>query len=609
MNIVKEGVLHKWTNYIYGWKKRYFVLHDNLLEYCKNKGDNLKGKISLQTLDIKKHAKKESELIVDTGVTKIHLRAASNKEAQEWLLVLKENKQKLVNESPVMQNRHASDDKNPASLSSKVSEMWKIFGMLSEGLEKVPDDYRRNCAEVKDLVGLCAIFKDFASEALSMIESEDARLHPGLASYDKKSNLDYLEKDSIASPKGQYEAYNLEPNDKEEESVEFEDAQSHASGDVVEEYVFPRRKGLPCLRNPNQKYNIWKVVKDSIGRDLSKMAVPVYYNEPISFLQRLTEDMTYNEIILNASELEDPCLRLAYIACFGVSSYVSTQLRTMKPFNPLLGETFELVRDGYRIITEQVSHHPPISAINCEHEKFYFWGNIDVKSSFKGTHLNCVVIGNYHIILKNTGDHFIWSKPQTNVHNIIFGKMFVDHYGKMEVLNSATQDKAILNFHKKGWFEKVSNAVDGIVTDSQGNQRYKIFGQWNEKMSVQDLKTNKVVVVWEKYPFPDNYDHNYFFSDFAIQLNMPHEYFSGLPKSDSRFRPDQRALESGDLKLAISEKHRVEEKQREARKVLEMKGIEYKPKWFGMHDGEWIYSGGYWEARENQNFDGWPDIF
>ena len=607
LDIVKEGVLHKWTNYLYGWKKRYFVLHDNLLEYCKNKGDTLKGKISLQTLDIKKHPKKEAELIVDTGVTKIHLRAASNKEAQEWFLALMENKKKLTSNSPGKTNRLSLDDKSPTTLNSKVTEMWKVFKMISESLEKVPESLKKTCAEVKDLVGLCAVFKDIASEALSLLESEDPRSGPSRRTYNKQMSVDYSEKDSIASPKNIFEPFVLE--DKEEESVEFQDAQSHASGDVVEEYIFPRRKCLPSLRNPNQKYNIWKVVKDSIGRDLSKMAVPVYYNEPISFLQRFTEDLTYHEIILNASEIEDSCLRLAYVACFGVSSYVSTQLRTMKPFNPLLGETFELVRDGYRIVSEQVSHHPPISAINCEHEKFLFWGSVNVKSSFKGTHLNCVMIGNYHIILKNTGDHFIWSKPQTNVHNIIFGKMYVDHYGKLEVVNSATREKAVLNFHKKGWFEKVSNAVDGIVTDSQGVPRFKVFGQWNERMSVQDLSTNKVTVVWEKYPFPEGYDHNYFFSDFAIQLNMPPEHFPGLPKSDSRFRPDQRALEFGDLKLAVSEKHRVEEKQREARRILEMRGLEYRPMWFTMHDGEWIYSGGYWEARDDQDYDSWPDIF
>ncbi len=35
--------------------------------------------------------------------------------------------------------------------------------------------------------------------------------------------------------------------------------------------------------------------------------------------------------------------RLIYIAAFAVSGYASTKGRTSKPFNPLLGETFELV--------------------------------------------------------------------------------------------------------------------------------------------------------------------------------------------------------------------------------------------------------------------------
>jgi len=44
----------------------------------------------------------------------------------------------------------------------------------------------------------------------------------------------------------------------------------------------------------------------------------------------------------------------------------------MKPFNPLLGETFEYEQDGFRLLLEQVSHHPPISALHCEHEKYVF---------------------------------------------------------------------------------------------------------------------------------------------------------------------------------------------------------------------------------------------
>lgn len=603
MNIIKQGILYKWTNYIYGWKKRFFVLHDNLFEYCKQQGQPLKGKISLQTIDIKKHPKKQSELIINTGVNTMHLRAADPKEAQEWYLALSKAKEVI---QPMSPTNIQGGQKTTENLAQKISELWKVYGMITEGLEKIPDIVKVNLAEVKDVVGLCGYFKDVASETLSLIEVEEVKCGITRRSQVRGQSMDFGDGPLVASPKAVN--FNVEDQAKSEESIEFQDAQSHAS-EEMEQYCTPHRKCLPYLRNPNQKYNIWKVVKDSIGKDLSKLAVPVYYNEPISLLQRFTEDLTYHEAILNACELEDPCLRLAYIACFGVSSYVSTQQRTMKPFNPILGETFEMVRDGYRAISEQVSHHPPVSAIHCEHEKFLFWGSVNVITSFKGTYLNCAPTGAFHIILKNTGDHFIWTKPQSNVHNIIFGKMYVDHYGKMELKNATTGDKAILNFHKKGWFEKVCTAVDGQIQDSQGVPRYKVFGNWNEKMSVQDLQTNKSTLVWEKYPYPENYDHNYYFSDFAIQLNLPPDLFPGLPPTDSRYRPDQRYLENGDLKTAVSEKLRVEEKQREARKLLEKSGHEYKPKWFVKDKNEWVYSGGYWEARDSISYNEWPDIF
>ena len=41
------------------------------------------------------------------------------------------------------------------------------------------------------------------------------------------------------------------------------------------------------------------------------------------------------------------------------------EFSTWKPFNPLLGETYELVNDQLELLSEQVSHHPPISANYC----------------------------------------------------------------------------------------------------------------------------------------------------------------------------------------------------------------------------------------------------
>ena len=54
--------------------------------------------------------------------------------------------------------------------------------------------------------------------------------------------------------------------------------------------------------------------------------------------------------------------RLELVATFAVSALASNFERMGKPFNPLLGETYELTRNDFRIVCEQVGHHPPVSA-------------------------------------------------------------------------------------------------------------------------------------------------------------------------------------------------------------------------------------------------------
>lgn len=83
----------------------------------------------------------------------------------------------------------------------------------------------------------------------------------------------------------------------------------------------------------------------------------VNFSEPLSFLQRLTEDFEYSECLDKAANAEDVYEQLAYVAAFTVSSYSTTTTRTLKPFNPLLGETYECDRRsdfGWRSLAEQV---------------------------------------------------------------------------------------------------------------------------------------------------------------------------------------------------------------------------------------------------------------
>jgi hypothetical protein len=100
-----------------------------------------------------------------------------------------------------------------------------------------------------------------------------------------------------------------------------------------------------------------------------------------------------------------------------------------------------------------------------------------------------------------------------------------------------------------------------------------------------------------------------------MQLNhLNNHLLKFIAPTDSRLRPDQRALESQNLKLAESEKLRLEEKQRARRKEYHAIGKIHIPRWFEEKIGEggekeYIYLGGYWEAREKGDFQDLLDIY
>lgn len=61
-------------------------------------------------------------------------------------------------------------------------------------------------------------------------------------------------------------------------------------------------------------FSIWSVLRNCIGKELSKITMPVVFNEPLSFLQRMTEYMEYAKLLRIASEQEDPLERMKFVA-------------------------------------------------------------------------------------------------------------------------------------------------------------------------------------------------------------------------------------------------------------------------------------------------------
>ena len=61
---------------------------------------------------------------------------------------------------------------------------------------------------------------------------------------------------------------------------------------------------------------LWSILKHCIGKELSKITMPVVFNEPLSFLQRITENVEYVQLLDKADECDDPIERIEVLNLF-----------------------------------------------------------------------------------------------------------------------------------------------------------------------------------------------------------------------------------------------------------------------------------------------------
>ncbi|XP_051530680.1 oxysterol-binding protein-related protein 7-like isoform X2 [Myxocyprinus asiaticus] len=373
-----------------------------------------------------------------------------------------------------------------------------------------------------------------------------------------------------------------------------------------------RRTSLPAVCPDNSHVGLMTILYNNIGKDLSRVSMPAALNEPVCLLQRLCEELEYSELLDTANHTEDPYQRMVYIAAFAISGYATAQYRNRyKPFNPVLGETFECIREdrGFRYISEQVCHHPPISACHAESDNFNFWQDQRWKNKFWGKSLEIMPTGMVNVTLKKFGDHYEWNKVVTCIHNVLSQQRYLEHYGEVIIRNlkSSVCTCKIVFVKSRYWgSDGTKNEVQGQVLDETGNVVHRFGGFWHEGIFCDTLPNPQCI--WKPNPQPKNYLLYYGFSSFAMEMNeLTPNLKPLLPPTDTRLRPDQRLLEEGKIEETDKKKDELEEKQRERRKILAKRGEEHIPRFFRktLDDAGrdvWLYNGTYWKIRENPGF-------
>ena len=367
-------------------------------------------------------------------------------------------------------------------------------------------------------------------------------------------------------------------------------------------------------------------MRKNVGKDLSTISMPVTANEPISALQRFAEVVEYSSLLDDAAanKPRSSIERLIYVTAFAVSylSCIRVKERAIrKPFNPMLGETFELVREdrGLRFLAEKVSHRPVRLAYQAENEQWTLTQSPLPTQKFWGKSAELITEGRTRLILHSTGDRFSWAPGSSFLRNIIAGEKYVEPVGDMTIVNEVTGEKAIVTFKTKGMFSGRSEDVTVQTYDSYGDEKsLGLVGKWTSSLTATENGNSRAnePPIWSVAELIPDAAKRYGFTTFAASLNEITPIEKGkLPPTDSRLRPDQRAAEDGDFDEAEMLKGKLEEAQRKRRKILEDEGSSWTPKWFekvegGDGSGEevWVAKAGqdsYWEKRINSE---WEDV-
>ena len=359
-------------------------------------------------------------------------------------------------------------------------------------------------------------------------------------------------------------------------------------------------------------------LRKNVGKDFTTISMPVSTNEPTSMLQRASEQLEYSSLLDRAATATDAVERLIYVTAFAVSALSGARVMERsirKPFNPMLGETFELVREdrGFRFVAEKVSHRPVQLAFLAESDTWALTQSPLPSQKFWGKSSEIVTDGKARLLLHGSGECLSWSNATCFLRNIIAGTKYVEPVGTMTVVNETTGHKAVVSFKSKGMFSGRSEDVEVQAFDSHGGEvPLGLHGTWTNSLQLKEHGAVTKKAIWTAGPLVSEAAKHYGMTLFAGSLNEVTAIEKGhLPPTDSRFRPDQKALEDGDHGTAERVKHQLEEKQRERRKEMEGKGEDWKPRWFTRVDNGdevvWkLKSGkdGYWEERAKGTWSG-----
>ncbi|KAL7271974.1 Oxysterol-binding protein 4 [Rhizina undulata] len=332
----------------------------------------------------------------------------------------------------------------------------------------------------------------------------------------------------------------------------------------------------------------------SFNGDLASLTAPPFILSATSLTEYSGYWAEHPGIFVAPAKENDPAKRALLVLKWFLSTlkqqYCSRSEKLgseKKPLNPFLGELFlGTWKDDSgeigetRLISEQVSHHPPVTAYAIINDKHgvKLTGYNGQKASFARGTISVRQVGHAIYHLNEFEEDYLITLPSLHIEGIVYGSPYVE-LNKSTTIISSTGYVAKIDYSGKGWVSGKKNTFAATLT-KEGSKEvlYTIEGQWNDSFVIKDGKTKKE---YETY--------------YAKLMKTTPLTIAPLEEQDpleSRraWAKVQAAIGLGDLETTGAEKSKIENEQRELRKKEKEEGREWERRYFSMVEDNPVFT-------------------
>ncbi|KAH8591703.1 hypothetical protein B0O99DRAFT_518974, partial [Bisporella sp. PMI_857] len=316
--------------------------------------------------------------------------------------------------------------------------------------------------------------------------------------------------------------------------------------------------------------------------DLASLTAPPFILSPRSMIEFPTYWCEHPSIFVAPAHEPDPEKRVLLVLKWFLTTLreqhstreENGKKKKLKPLNPFLGERFlgkwEDKLGTTNLIAEQVSHHPPITACKIWNEEhgIQLRGHVAPRVYFSGT-VQIDRPGYSLLQIDKYNESYLITLPKVHVGGLLTASLFLELSGSSYIRSSSGYTVKI-DYSSRGWWSGKRNSfVANVFHDDQKDEPlYTAEGQWNNNFVIKMVKTQQVIEEFDLH---------------ILQRTLldvaPIERQNSLESRRAWYHVAT-AIEEGDLFAVGHEKSKIENQQREMRKVEKRNGSEFPRKYF-----------------------------